>query len=141
MRSLSLVYLLFGGLLVACAASSLANGGGHERRATPPKNAFPRIGSCYEARIASVGSRFEGLRPSKEDGTQVVFDNGVFQVDYGLVPEILRSRVGDKVTMCVIRLPNECPPGDYRGVVYRTRNWRTGEHWKLPNSQHNCGGA
>jgi len=71
----------------------------------------------------------------------VEYANGVSQTSYGTVPAIVHSRVGDKVTMCVVELPEDCPPGDFRGVVYRTRNWRTKQPWTLPNAEHNCGGA
>lgn len=101
---------------------------------------LPAIGNCYRSRITRVTSRFGGL-PSKNDGTVVVFANGLQQVSYELVPQALRSRPGDKVTSCVVALPANCPPGDTRGIYYRTHNWRTHGTWTLPDSQHGCGGA
>lgn len=56
-------------------------------------------------------------------------------------PAITRSRIGDKVIMCVTHLPDNCPPGDFRGITYRTRDLRTGEEWEEGDSIHNCGGA
>ena len=106
----------------------------------PPKYGFPKLGSCYVSRIAVVEGRLGGS-PDGDSGSQVVFRNGVIQTDYEVVRPIIRSRVGDKVTMCVIELPKDCPPNDFRGVVYRTHNWRTKENWTLPNSAHDCGGA
>lgn len=108
---------------------------------TPPKHGFPKVGSCYNSRITAVEGRLEGDKVDGESGSQVEFQNGVLQVSYETVPGIVRSRVGDKVTMCVVELPVDCPKGDFRGVVYRTRNWRTKESWRLPNAEHNCGGA
>jgi hypothetical protein len=106
----------------------------------PPKHGFPKVGSCYASRITSVEGRLGGS-PDGDSGSQVGFQNGVIQTSYEVVRPIVRSRVGDKVTMCVIELPKDCPPNDFRGVVYRTHNWRTKESWILPNSEHDCGGA
>jgi hypothetical protein len=99
------------------------------------------LGSCYVTNVSAIGGRLEGDTVTGESGSQVEFRNGVLQVSYETVPAIIHSRVGDKVTMCVVELPSDCPPGDFRGVVYRTRNWRTKESWRLPNAEHNCGGA
>jgi hypothetical protein len=101
---------------------------------------FPSVGTCYVTTVKRVTSRFGG-EPSRQDGTAVTFANGLGQVSYEFVPEVTRSRLGDKVTSCVVSLPQNCPPGDTRGIYYRTRDWRTGEHWTLPDSQHQCGGA
>lgn len=107
----------------------------------PPKHGFPKLGTCYVTSITAVEGRLEGDTVTGVSGSQVELANGVFQVSYETVPGIVHSRVGDKVTMCVVGLPKDCPPGDFRGVVYRTRNWRTKERWTLPNAEHNCGGA
>lgn len=101
---------------------------------------FPAVGTCFVSRITRVTSRFGGV-PSKNDGTVVIFANGLQQVSYDLVPQVLRSRAADKVTSCVFSLPTNCPPGDTRGVYYRTYDWRTRENWTLSDSQHECGGA
>ena len=101
---------------------------------------LPPSGACYASKITRITSRFGGP-PSNEEGTVVSFENGLSQISYDLVPEILHSRVGDKVTSCVFSLPTNCPRGDTRGVYYRTHNWRTHENWTLPDSQHSCGGA
>ena len=110
------------------------------RPSSPPEHGFPKLGSCYESRITAVEGRL-GARPDSDSGSQVEFKNGVIQTSYDVVRAIVRSRVGDKVTMCVIELRKDCPPNDYRGVVYRTHNRRTKENWTLSNSEHDCGGA
>lgn len=127
-----------------CAtAALLADTGSGEAatRAVPPKHGFPKLGACYVTSVSAIEGRLEGDTVTGESGSQVEFRNGVFQVSYETVPEIVRSRIGDKVTMCVVKLPEDCPRGDFRGVVYRTRNWRTKEIWTLPNAEHICGGA
>ena len=100
-------------------------------------NRFPPVGSCEVTRVKLIANRNDITR----DGTVMTFTNGLVQISYDIVPQIFRSRPGDKVTNCVVSLPQNCPPGDTRGIYYRTRNWRTGEHWTLPDSQHECGGA
>ena len=101
---------------------------------------LPKVGTCYRSRITHVTSRFGGT-PSRDDGTVVLFKSGLQQVSYGIVEAVLRSRPGDSVTSCVVSLPKDCPPGDTRGIYYRTHDWRTRESWTLPDSQHECGGA
>ena len=53
----------------------------------------------------------------------------------------LRPAPGDKVLMCLVAIPHDCPPGDDRGRVYTVTNMRTAATWTLPDSQHSCGGA
>lgn len=106
----------------------------------PPKHGFPKLGTCYNTRITTVEGRLGG-DPASDSGSQVKFQNGVLQVSYEMVRPIVRSRVGDRVTMCVIELPKDCPPNDFRGVVYRTHNWRTDQNWTLSDAEHDCGGA
>jgi hypothetical protein len=101
---------------------------------------LPALGTCYHTRVQELTNRFGGNNPSDDSGSAILFQNGLYQVDYDVVPGIVHSRSGDRVTMCVIDLPRNCPPGDLRGVIYRTRNLRTGDEWELPDSQHGCGG-
>ena len=54
---------------------------------------------------------------------------------------IIRSKVGDRVRICLDSLPKDCPPGDDRGKIYTTTNERTNESWTMQDSQHGCGGA
>lgn len=113
-----------------------------------PANSFPRLGTCYSTRIKVRGPRlatgdpwvFKDSNPDSS-GSSVLFENGLAQVSYDAERAILHSRPSDRVRMCVASLPRHCPAGDHRGVVYRTRNLRTGETWRLPDSQHECGGA
>jgi hypothetical protein len=57
------------------------------------------------------------------------------------VPAIEHSKAGDHVRMCLVSTPRHCPKGDNRGRVYRTTNLRMHKSWKLPDSEHMCGGA
>ena len=108
--------------------------------------ALPKaVGECVMTTIEKIGDRFgapigESPRPDSM-GSAVVFANGGYQVSYEWEAALARSRVGDKVRMCLVSIPQDCPPGDDRGRRYTTTNLRTGEAWTLPDSQHMCGGA
>jgi hypothetical protein len=71
----------------------------------------------------------------------VEFANGLYQVSYDQVTAINQSRRGDPVFVCLMSLPQHCPPGDDRGKLYTATNLRSEESWTLPDSEHGCGGA
>lgn len=96
------------------------------------------VGECVQTTITETGPRLEGVDDS---GSAVVYANGGSQVSYEVVPAITQSRTGDAVNLCLVSVPENCPPGDDRGRVYTATNARTGESWMLPDSQHMCGGA
>lgn len=114
------------GVLIALAA------------ATAEASQSARIGQCVETRVKEVGTRLEGAPGS---GSLVTFANGGVQVSYDQVPEVDQSRPGDRVSMCLVSIPKDCPAGDDRGRTYKTTNKRTGQSWTLPDSEHGCGGA
>ena len=108
--------------------------------------ALPKaVGECVTTTIEKISDRFgapigDSPRPDGM-GSAVVFANGSSQVSHDWEAALARSRVGDKVRMCLVSIPKDCPPGDDRGRRYTTTNLRTGEAWTLPDSQHMCGGA
>ena len=95
------------------------------------------IGECSETTIEDIGYRLG----DPDSGSAISYANGGGQVSYDTIPEIHRSRIGDPVRLCLVSLPEDCPPGDDRGKVYSVTNLRTGESWEAPDSQHSCGGA
>ena len=95
------------------------------------------IGACSETTIEDIGYRLG----DPDSGSAISYANGGGQVSYDTIPEIHRSRVGDPVRLCLVSIPEDCPPGDDRGKVYSATNLRTGESWEAPDSQHSCGGA
>jgi len=100
------------------------------------------VGQCVNTTIARIGSRFQDdINASPDDGSAVEFENGGAQVSYEKEPGLLHAPVGDPVLMCLVELPQDCPPGDDRGKIYTTTDLRTHESWTLPDSQHSCGGA
>lgn len=102
-------------------------------------SAKPRaIGDCVQTRVASTGPRLEGAPNS---GSSIQYENGMSQVEYDVLPGIVHSQIGDDVRLCLVSVPENCPPGDDRGRIYSATNARTSETWSAPDSQHSCGGA
>lgn len=116
--------------LIAGMASTLAD----DAKGHVPKN----VSQCVRTEISELGSRLEG---SPDSGSAIAYANGVTGVSYDIITAIRRSRVGDPITLCLVSVPRNCPPGDDRGKVYSAVNGRTLERWSLPDSQHSCGGA
>jgi hypothetical protein len=88
--------------------------------------------------VKEIGSRLEGV---PESGSAIIYDNGVSQVSYDAIPGIDHSKAGDTVRLCLVSIPQHCPPGDERGKIYDATNLRTRETWNAPDSEHSCGGA
>lgn len=99
-----------------------------------------QVGACGETTISFIGGRLEG-DDNFETGTAVQFDNGGVQISYDREEGVVNSRVGDPVRICLVSVPEGCPPGDERGKVYAATNLRTGDSWEMPDSSHMCGGA
>jgi hypothetical protein len=95
------------------------------------------VGECSETTIEDIGYRLG----DPDSGSAISYANGGGQVSYDTIPEIHRSQIGDPVRLCLVSIPEDCPPGDDRGKVYSATNLRTGESWEAPDSQHSCGGA
>jgi hypothetical protein len=116
-----------------------------QRPAPRRSGAVPvQAGTCARTTIARVTQRLEdGVthRVISGSGSAVAFANGLYQVSYDQVAAVNRSRRGDRVFVCLMRLPDHCPPGDVRGKLYTTTNLRTEESWTLPDAEHGCGGA
>lgn len=130
-------------MLAACgpqaAEKSAATPVATESATTVASGARPEtVGACVDAVVTLVGPRLEG---APESGSTIQYANGVSQVEYDAVPGIDHSRVGDSVHLCLVSVPQNCPPGDNRGRVYSGTNTRTHESWSAPDSEHQCGGA
>jgi hypothetical protein len=95
------------------------------------------VGACSKTTIADIGYRLG----DPGTGSAISYDNGGGQVSYDTIPGIHRSKIGDAVQLCLVSVPEDCPPGDDRGKIYRATNLRTGESWEAPDSAHSCGGA
>jgi len=95
-------------------------------------------GRCVATSIKEIASRLEGAADS---GSAIVYGNDIYGVSYDMIPEITHSKVGDKVELCLVSLPENCPKDDDRGKIYAAFNLRTNEFWELPDAEHMCGGA
>jgi hypothetical protein len=96
------------------------------------------VGQCSDTTIERIGPRLVG---HLESGIGVVYANGGTQVSYEVIAALQHSRRGDRVRLCLVSIPANCPPGDDRGRVYRATKLRTGESWVAPDARHSCGGA
>jgi hypothetical protein len=95
-------------------------------------------GACTVTTIRQVGTRLDGIPDS---GDAVLYANGGYQVSIQTIPGLKGSKAGDKVKLCLEMIPDECPPGDDRGKVYKATNLRTQKSWSAADSEHSCGGA
>lgn len=113
--------------------------------AITPTDPLPvRVLDCGGSIINHVSDRFGGpIGAPGSNGSSVRFTNGGGNVSYAIVDAIKSSRVGDRVFVCLMLIPDpdKCPPGDVRGRIYTVTNLRTLESWTLSDSQHMCGGA
>ena len=103
-----------------------------------------RVGACVVTTIELVETRLtDGAtnQPIAGSGSAVRFANGGYQVSYDTVPAIEELRKGDRVRMCFVSRPLNCPKGDDRGKIYNSTNLRTHKNWRLPDLEHSCGGA
>lgn len=112
----------------------------------PPSRTLPIIpGQCVSTQVVGIYPRLGDDSPAKyedyDSGTAVDFANGGHQVSYSRETAIIDSHRGDRVIMCLISIPQICPPNDDRGRSYTVTNMRTQQTWTLGDSQHMCGGA
>ena len=101
------------------------------------------IGRCAETIVTKVVRRpYEKDDPAAVNfGSAIRYKNGGGQISSEQNAGIDASMPGDRVQICLVALPYNCPRGDKRGAVYHTLNMRTGQEWDAPNSEHACGGA
>lgn len=96
-----------------------------------------KIGECSKTTIVEIGTRLEG---DPNSGSYVKYANGIVQISYELIPGIETARIGDKINLCLVSIPSDCPPGDNRGKIYSALDEDSGHVWQASDSQHSCGG-
>lgn len=107
--------------------------GGH----APVSDKLPlTIGRCVTTTVTDISPRIDSF----DSGTEMTFANDGQSVSYDREEALIHSRLKDKVVMCLISIPHNCPPGDDRGRSYLITNLRTKATWNLGDSQHMCGG-
>jgi uncharacterized protein len=124
--------------LMGRKAANLAAGGSAISGAIP---ASP--GQCMQTRIASITTRFgEPIDYDNADqGTAVTFRGDLSQVSYEREEALAQAKSGDRVVLCLMSIPHDCPKGDLRGRLYLGYDVDAKVQWVLPDSQHLCGGA
>jgi hypothetical protein len=101
------------------------------------------IGRCAETIVTKVVRRpYENGGPATANfGSAIQYKNGGGQISSEQNAGIDASMPGDRVQICLVALPHNCPRGDNQGAVYHALNMRTGQDWDAPNSERACGGA
>ena len=97
-----------------------------------------RVGQCFSTRVSKVTGR---LGDGPGSGSAIMLADGHYNVDYEQLPGIDRSRRGDRVRLCIVYRPDDCPPNDTRGFMFWGLNLRTGRSWIASDEEHQCGGA
>jgi hypothetical protein len=124
--------------LAACGPTAQTEAPADQSAAVGDVSKPANVGDCVETTVTLVGPRLEGVADS---GSGIEYANGMSQVSYDVLPGVSSSQVGDPVRLCLVSVPENCPPGDDRGRVYAGTNLRSNETWTAPDSQHMCGGA
>jgi uncharacterized protein len=105
-----------------------------------PSGTPSQVGACNLTEIREVPDKAADF-----GARSVLFANQLRQVYYASAAQernILASRKGDNVIMCLTSLPRFCERSeDNRGRFYLVTNLRTKRTWWLTDSEHMCGGA
>lgn len=113
-----------------------------------------RIDECVTTQLVDKNTRFDGAKPGEVGGeVYVSFANqvGLYITSIphlapGVDPDAYMARTqdfarGDKVRLCLVSLPEDCPPGDDRGKVYSVSNLKNQMSFIGIDAWHTCGGA
>ncbi len=113
-----------------------------------------KLNTCTELTLVTKATRFEGATPGESGGEvymQMNNDIGFFVLSVAGLPKNANSDKhmyhtadfgkGDKLSVCLIRVPKDCPPGDDRGKEYRITNPKNQKSFTGTPDWHSCGGA
>ncbi len=111
-------------------------------------------GDCVTTKIVAKNTRFEGAIPGDIGGEiSVELANGISlyltnipHLAGNVNPDAYMARTldfakGDTVRLCLVSLPEDCPPGDDRGKVYSVTNKKNQMSFIGVDAWHLCGGA
>ncbi len=121
--------------------ASLATLAPNSANSAPPPT---QVGKCADTFIQRTGTRFgSSLTENQLEGlgSSVKLTNGIYLVSYENLEQLRIARPQDKVKVCLLQIPENCPPGDNRGRIYSLLNYRTEGYVEMRDSQHMCGGA
>lgn len=113
-----------------------------------------KVGGCVDSAISGKATRFEGATPGDAGGEAIIqFENGLGLYILGVSKKPAPDNadrymyttpdfaVGDKVRVCLIGLPEDCPPGDDRGKRYSATSYKNRLSFEGVDAWHSCGGA
>jgi len=140
--------IIFASIIASAAASF--SGGADATSNDPAERDMPNP-ICETFTVKDVSRVPPGHEPSGAESSSLSFthgsrifgagNNGWINTPYSRTPALERSRVGDRVLVCLVKYYAGCPKGDDRGRTYRVRNLRTGATFEAMNGSHICGGA
>lgn len=118
-------------------------------------NSLPKkVGDCVDSSIAEKVTRFEGAIAGEAGGEVAVqLKNGVSLYIQSIANFPSSENAdkymfstndflnGDKVKLCLLELPTDCPKGDDRGKVYSVTNYKNNMSFVGVDAWHLCGGA
>src|SRR5258708_5147607 len=113
--------------LAACTQANSVAGLGPARAAVPAADVLPtQAGECAETTITALtdywGLKISARKQEIDQGVAISFSNKGGQYSHETPPAVVKSKVGDRVKLCLISIPSGCPAGDNRGRIYRTTN-------------------
>ena len=118
-------------------------------------SALPKkVGQCADMAIQDKVTRFEGAVAGEAGGevnVQLSDELGLYLLSIAGLSESANLdkymyatsdfAKGDKVKVCLIQLPKDCPKGDDRGKIYKVTNYKNKKSFTGVDSWHSCGGA
>lgn len=123
-------------------------------RSTTSAALLVRPGDCVDTKIVGKHTRFEGAVPGKNGGEVFValanqvnlYLTAIPQLSPDSNPDAYMARtkdfaIGDRVRLCLVSLPEDCPPGDDRGKIYSVTNSKNQLSFTGVDAWHRCGGA
>jgi hypothetical protein len=126
--------------IMAVCATVPACADPYKVKVNPPICETTVVSRVYHA--GPPGDGFTGNSRCGACASGIAYANGKGQSgEYSYVPAMERSRVGDRVRLCLVSFLAGCPAGDDRGHEYTATNLRTHETWKRHDASHMCGGA
>ena len=130
--------------LALCATFATPATASYVVKVNPPKCEIVIVEKVWRSPPITSENRqyFPGNERPSGDASAVSYTNGLHQNGgYRKVPAMERSRLGDRVNLCLIEFLAGCPAGDDRGKTYRATNLRTRLTWTAADASHICGGA
>ncbi len=112
------------------------------------------IGACVDGYIGAKNTRFDNAVAGEAGGEVYVWltnEVDLYIVEIANLPEEENPnaymyttddfKIGDKINLCLVSVPSECPEGDERGKVYEVTNYKNAKRFTGVDAWHSCGGA